>query len=59
MINDTDCHVFSARFFAALGRQTTPPLLEDPVVAIPERLGWEPPGEPETLRRATAEHGAS
>ena len=49
MINDAHCHFFSARFFATLGSQTTSPLPDDPAVAIPERLGWQPPGDPATL----------
>ncbi|RUA00566.1 MAG: amidohydrolase, partial [Candidatus Neomarinimicrobiota bacterium] len=49
MVNDAHCHFFSSRFFATLGSQTTPPLTDDAAVAIPERLGWQPPGDPETL----------
>jgi hypothetical protein len=49
MINDAHCHFFSSQFFATLGSQTTPSPPDDPAVAIPERLGWQPPGDPETL----------
>ena len=49
MINDAHCHFFSARFFAALASQTTPPAAEGDGGAITDRLGWEPPGEPEAL----------
>lgn len=49
MINDVHCHFFSARFFETLGQQTTPPQTEDPASSIPERLGWDPPGQTETL----------
>jgi predicted TIM-barrel fold metal-dependent hydrolase len=48
MLNDAHCHFFSARFFAALGTQTAPSA-EDGAVAIPEQLGWDPPGAPESL----------
>ena len=49
MINDAHCHFFSSRFFATLGSQTTLPLPDDAAVTIPERLGWQPPGDPEAL----------
>ena len=49
MINDAHCHFFSARFFTALASQMTPPLPGDRADAIPDRLGWEPPGDPEAL----------
>lgn len=49
MVNDAHCHFFSSRFFVTLGSQTTPPLTDDAAVSIPERLGWQPPGDPETL----------
>ncbi len=49
MLNDAHCHFFSAGFFAALGTQTTPPIPRDAAVAIPRRLGWDPPGTPEEL----------
>ncbi len=49
MINDAHCHFFSSRFFATLASQTTHLLPGDPAVAIPERLGWRPPGNPEAL----------
>ena len=48
MVNDAHCHFFSSKFFATLGSQTTP-LLSGDAVAIPERLGWQPPGDPEAL----------
>lgn len=49
MVNDAHCHFFSSRFFATLGSQTTPPVTDDPAVAIPAQLGWQPPGDPEAL----------
>ena len=49
MINDAHCHFFSAGFFATLGSQLTPPVPGDPAVAVPERLGWQPPGDPASL----------
>ena len=49
MINDAHCHFFSSRFFATLGSQLTPPVPGDPAVAVPERLGWQPPGDPASL----------
>ena len=49
MINDAHCHFFSSRFFATLGSQTTHPLPGDPAIAIPEQLGWQPPGDSEAL----------
>ena len=49
MINDAHCHFFSARFFETLGSQMTPRPSEDPAVSIPESLGWDPPGQAETL----------
>lgn len=48
MLNDAHCHFFSARFFAALGTQTAP-ATQNAAVAIPERLGWDPPDTPERL----------
>ncbi len=48
MLNDAHCHFFSARFFAALGTQTEP-AIQNAAVAIPERLGWDPPDTPELL----------
>ena len=48
MLNDAHCHFFSARFFAALGTQTAP-ATQNAAVAIPERLGWDPPNTPERL----------
>ncbi len=48
MLNDAHCHFFSARFFAALGTQTAP-AIQNAAVAIPERLGWDPPDTPERL----------
>lgn len=49
MINDAHCHFFSARFFATLGSQLSPPLHGDLAVAVPDRLGWQPPGDPASL----------
>jgi predicted TIM-barrel fold metal-dependent hydrolase len=49
MTNDAHCHFFSARFFESLGSQVTPPLAGDLAVAVPERLGWEAPGDPAAL----------
>lgn len=49
MINDAHCHFFSARFFETLGSQLTPPPAGDLAVAVPERLGWEPPGDASAL----------
>ncbi len=47
-MHDSHCHFFSARFFAALGRQLPPEsqLTADQVVA---RLGWDAPGTADDL----------
>jgi predicted TIM-barrel fold metal-dependent hydrolase len=48
IVNDSHCHFFSAPFFEALARQGG----EDPRGAadrLPARLGWEAPGEAESL----------
>jgi len=49
MINDAHCHFFSARFFAGLASQMMSHSPGDSADAIPDRLGWEPPGDPEAL----------
>jgi len=47
-VHDAHCHFFSRRFFETLGGQMKPPP-DDPARSLPERLGWEAPGEPEQL----------
>jgi uncharacterized protein len=47
--NDAHCHFFSARFFETLARDAGGRFDTDPAVAMPESLGWEPPGPPEQL----------
>ena len=46
-IHDAHCHFFSAAFFRALG--TDVPHEGDAAEALPARLGWNPPGDPEAL----------
>ena len=46
-IADVHCHFCSAGFFATLGRDAG--IEADPAVAVPKRLGWDPPGTDETL----------
>ncbi|MDA1093148.1 MAG: amidohydrolase family protein [Acidobacteria bacterium] len=48
MLNDAHCHFFSGTFFSALSPSGAPPGV-DAAVAIPEQLGWDPPGTPEML----------
>ena len=43
-MNDCHCHFFSARFFETLARDLAEPPAA-PAAALPERLGWDPPGE--------------
>lgn len=46
MISDCHCHFFSHGFFAALGREAG---VDDAAVALPAKLGWEPPGADQAL----------
>ena len=46
MINDAHCHFFSTRFFATLSQQRGN---GDPPAALCTELGWDDPGEPDTL----------
>ena len=61
-LNDAHCHFFSAGFFRALGRDVDT-AGADAATALPARLGWETPGEPDALAdRWVAEldrHGVS
>jgi predicted TIM-barrel fold metal-dependent hydrolase len=45
-INDSHCHFFSIRFFAALARQRS---ISTTAADICRELSWEPPGTPEAL----------
>lgn len=47
IINDAHAHFFSAGFFRALARDLE--VDGDPAVALPARLGWEPPGSNHAL----------
>lgn len=47
MIADAHCHFFSAGFFRALGRDLT--LDGDAAEVLPERLGWDAPGDDAAL----------
>lgn len=47
MICDAHCHFFSAGFFAAIGRDAG--VMTDGSTQIPERLGWDPPGDDQAL----------
>lgn len=42
-LNDAHVHFFSAGFFRALGGLDSPAV--DPAIALPEKLGWDPPGD--------------
>ena len=46
MLNDAHCHFFSAQFFSTLGGQRG---RGDTVEALCREMGWDAPGEPETL----------
>ncbi|MCY4636691.1 MAG: amidohydrolase family protein [Acidobacteria bacterium] len=48
-LNDAHCHFFSAGFFTALAQDPAAPRAADPAVALPEALGWDPPGDPSQL----------
>src|SRR5262249_30628910 len=48
IVNDTHCHFFSTRFFAALGRQVDASAPEPEQAAL-AKLGWEAPGSAEEL----------
>jgi len=62
-IFDAHCHFFSAGFFRTLGRDLREPAPADAAVTLPDRLGWDPPGEDAALAaRWAAEldrHGVS
>jgi predicted TIM-barrel fold metal-dependent hydrolase len=61
-LNDAHCHFFSQGFFATLARDVKD-APADPGTALPRRLGWDPPGDDQTLAdRWVAEldrHGVS
>jgi hypothetical protein len=44
---DVHCHFLSAGLFQALGAETG--TLVDAATTLPVKLGWEPPGDPESL----------
>lgn len=48
-MNDSHCHFFSSGFFRTLGRDVAPPVAGDAADALPQRLGWEPPGTDDAL----------
>ncbi len=48
MLNDVHCHFLSSSFFRALG-QGLPDVAGDAATELPARLGWDPPGDHETL----------
>ena len=49
MICDAHCHFFSSNFFRTLGRDLVPPPAGDAAIALPERLGWDAPGDDAVL----------
>jgi len=63
VITDAHCHFFSSGFFRALGRDVPHAPPGDAAETIPERLGWDPPGDDAALAdRWVAEldrHGVS
>jgi len=48
-LNDAHCHFLSAGFFDTLAKDPAAPAVTDPAVELPARLGWDPPGSPESL----------
>ena len=62
-IFDAHCHFFSAGFFRTLGRDLREPAPADAAVTLPDRLGWDPPGDDTTLSARWASeldrHGVS
>ena len=48
-IFDAHCHFFSAGFFRTLGRDLREPAPADAAVTLPDRLGWDPPGDDAVL----------
>lgn len=48
-IFDAHCHFFSSGFFRTLGRDLREPAPADAAVTLPDRLGWDPPGDDTTL----------
>ena len=47
MIADAHCHFFSSGFFEALGREAG--VASGAAATLPERLGWESPGDDRQL----------
>ena len=62
-IFDAHCHFFSSGFFRTLGRDLREPAPADAAVTLPDRLGWDPPGDDITLSARWASeldrHGVS
>lgn len=48
-IFDAHCHFFSAGFFRSLGRLLHETGADDAAVRLPDRLGWDPPGDDAAL----------
>jgi predicted TIM-barrel fold metal-dependent hydrolase len=48
-IFDAHCHFFSAGFFRTLGRDLREPAPADAAVTLPDRLGWDQPGDDTAL----------
>src|SRR5262245_28586836 len=46
---DAHCHLFSGRFFETLAKDVSDLPPGDAATTLPGRLGWDPPGTPETL----------
>ncbi|HEX5217604.1 MAG TPA: amidohydrolase family protein [Vicinamibacterales bacterium] len=47
MLNDAHCHFFSSGLFRTLGKDAG--ITGDAAVDLPEKLGWDPPGDDDAL----------